>query len=89
MLSRRGQTELLRLSRINFSEAFETLVHLKVIRTYIECLLRYGLPAAFFAAVLKVRHAFRCCHLLQVSADPTLPSSSRDRNNRSGCSPRW
>lgn len=46
--------ELLRLTRINFSEAFQAWVHLKVLRAFIESVLRYGLPANYFAAVLKV-----------------------------------
>ncbi|GAA5832442.1 hypothetical protein JCM11251_006455 [Rhodosporidiobolus azoricus] len=45
--------DLLRLSRINFSELFELLVHLKVVRAYVESVLRYGLPAAYFAAIVK------------------------------------
>lgn len=51
----RAQADLLRLSRINFSELFQVLVHLKVVRAYVESVLRYGLPAAYFAAVVKVR----------------------------------
>lgn len=48
------QADLLRLSRINFSELFQVLVHLKVVRAYVESVLRYGLPAAYFGAVVKV-----------------------------------
>jgi hypothetical protein len=50
-----GQTELLRLARINFSEAFQALVHLKVIRLFVESVLRYGLPANYTGIILKVR----------------------------------
>ncbi|KAL8280239.1 hypothetical protein RQP46_007353 [Phenoliferia psychrophenolica] len=46
-------TDLLRLSRINFSELFQISVHLKVVRAYVESVLRYGLPAAYFATVIK------------------------------------
>ncbi|GAA5961947.1 hypothetical protein JCM21900_001158 [Sporobolomyces salmonicolor] len=46
--------DLLRLSRINFSELFQLLVHLKVVRAYVESVLRYGLPAVYFGAVVKV-----------------------------------
>ena len=49
-------TELLRLSRTNFSEAFQVLVHLKVVRLFVESVLRYGLPAEFTGVVVKVRH---------------------------------
>lgn len=46
------------MSRINFSELFQLLVHLKVVRTYVESVLRYGLPAAYFVAVVKVSSRF-------------------------------
>jgi len=46
-------TELLRLSRTNFSEAFQLLVHLKVIRLFVESVLRYGLPANYTGLVIK------------------------------------
>jgi hypothetical protein len=48
------QTELLRLSRVNFSEAFQMLVHLKVIRLFVESVLRYGLPANYTGIIIKV-----------------------------------
>jgi V-type H+-transporting ATPase subunit C len=48
-----AQTELLRLARVNFSEAFQALVHLKVIRLFVESVLRYGLPASYTGLVLK------------------------------------
>ncbi|KAL1667698.1 hypothetical protein EV122DRAFT_274800 [Schizophyllum commune] len=46
-------TELLRLSRTNFSEAFQILVHLKVLRLFIESVLRYGLPANYLGIAIK------------------------------------
>jgi len=46
-------TELLRLSRTNFSESFQILVHLKVIRLFVESVLRYGLPANYVGIVIK------------------------------------
>lgn len=49
------KTELLRLSRTNFSESFQILVHLKVVRLYIESVLRYGLPANYIGLAIKVR----------------------------------
>ncbi|KAL7414563.1 hypothetical protein BDY24DRAFT_369703 [Mrakia frigida] len=45
--------DLLRLSRTNFSEAFKLLVHLKVVRLFVESVLRYGLPAEFAAVAVK------------------------------------
>jgi len=46
-------TDLLRLSRTNFSEAFQVLVHLKVVRLFVESVLRYGLPANYTGLVVK------------------------------------
>jgi len=46
-------TELLRLSRVNFSESFQVFVHLKVLRLFIESVLRYGLPAQYTGIVVK------------------------------------
>jgi V-type H+-transporting ATPase subunit C len=46
-------TELLRLSRINFSESFQVLVHLKIVRLFVESVLRYGLPANYTGVMLK------------------------------------
>lgn len=46
-------TELLRLSRTNFSEAYQALTHFKVIRTFVESVLRFGLPAEYAATVIR------------------------------------
>lgn len=46
-------TELLRLARTNFSEAYQALAHLKVVRTYVESVLRFGLPADYFAVTVR------------------------------------
>jgi len=46
-------TDLLRLSRTNFSEAFQVLVHLKVVRLFVESVLRYGLPANYTGVIIK------------------------------------
>lgn len=46
-------TDLLRLSRINFSECFSVTVHLKIVRAFVESVLRYGLPATYFLVVIK------------------------------------
>jgi hypothetical protein len=48
------QTELLRLSRTNFSEAYQALVHLKVVRLFVESVLRYGPPATFTGVMIQV-----------------------------------
>lgn len=46
-------TELLRLSRTNFSESFQALVHLKMLRLFVESVLRYGLPANYIGLAVK------------------------------------
>lgn len=47
------QTELVRLSRTNFAEAYQAAIHFKVLRTFVESVLRFGLPANYFAAVVR------------------------------------
>jgi len=49
-------TELLRLARTNFSESFQILVHLKIIRLFVESVLRYGLPAHYIGLFIKPEH---------------------------------
>ncbi|KAG2370193.1 hypothetical protein BDR07DRAFT_1346491 [Suillus spraguei] len=46
-------TELLRLSRTNFSESFQILVHLKILRLFVESVLRYGLPANYLGLAIR------------------------------------
>lgn len=46
-------TELLRLCRTNFSESFQLLMHLKMVRLFIECVLRYGLPAHYIGIAVR------------------------------------
>ncbi|KAI3622605.1 vacuolar atp synthase subunit c [Moniliophthora roreri] len=49
----RDFTELLHLSRTNFSESLQVLVHLKIIRLFVESVLRYGLPANYVGVAIK------------------------------------
>ncbi|KAG7099457.1 hypothetical protein E1B28_001308 [Marasmius oreades] len=60
-------TELLHLTRTNFSESFQILVHLKVIRLFVESVLRYGLPANYIGVVIKpdVKSTKKTFHTLQ------------------------
>ncbi|KAI9361220.1 ATPase, V1 complex, subunit C [Zopfochytrium polystomum] len=46
---------LLRLCKTNFGEIFACWVHAKVLRLYVESILRYGLPPDFQPMVLKVK----------------------------------
>ncbi|SHO79857.1 Similar to S.cerevisiae protein VMA5 (Subunit C of the V1 peripheral membrane domain of V-ATPase) [Malassezia sympodialis ATCC 42132] len=46
-------TELLRLSRTHFADAYQALIHFKVVRTFVESVLRFGLPATYFTVVIE------------------------------------
>ncbi|CAJ0650282.1 4078_t:CDS:10 [Entrophospora sp. SA101] len=46
-------TSLLRLATTNFGEVFASWIHLKVLRVYVESVLRYGLPPDFMSAIIK------------------------------------
>jgi V-type H+-transporting ATPase subunit C len=48
------KAELLRISRLNFSECFELIVHLKFLRAYIESVLRYGVGMEYCYGIIKV-----------------------------------
>lgn len=47
------QTDLVKLTRINFSEAYQLLCHLKTVRLFIESVLRYGLPADYSGVIVR------------------------------------
>ncbi|KAG2109576.1 ATPase V1 complex subunit C [Suillus discolor] len=46
-------TELLRLSRTYFSESFQVFLHLKILRLFVESVLRYGLPANYVGFAIR------------------------------------
>ncbi|KAG2023740.1 V-ATPase subunit C family protein [Coprinopsis cinerea AmutBmut pab1-1] len=46
-------TDLLQSARINFSESYQLLVHIKVIRLFVESVLRYGLPSHYIGVAIK------------------------------------
>ena len=45
--------EALRLARTGYSEAAMTWIHALALRTFVESILRYGLPASFVAGVVR------------------------------------
>ena len=45
--------KILKLCQFNFQELFVALVHLKVMRTFIDGVLRFGIPPKFFLGVIK------------------------------------
>ncbi|KAI3613313.1 hypothetical protein CBS9595_004146 [Malassezia furfur] len=46
-------TELVRLARVNFGEAFQALIHYRAVRTFIESVLRFGLPPNYAVSLLR------------------------------------
>ncbi|CEL58311.1 V-type H+-transporting ATPase subunit C [Rhizoctonia solani AG-1 IB] len=78
-------TELLRLARTNFSEAFQVLVHIKITRLFVESVLRYGLPANFTGLVVKPEPKTTKRTLDVLGAHfAYLGSKSRSRDKKSG-----
>ncbi|KAJ8508079.1 hypothetical protein ONZ45_g9607 [Pleurotus djamor] len=71
-------TELLRLSRTNFSESFQILVHLKVVRLFVESVLRYGLPANYLGIIVKPepKSTKKVFHVLQTQLAYLAPRSN-------------
>ena len=53
--------------KINFAVAFSAWIHLKALRTFVESVLRYGLPVNFQAAVVRVSYAL--VKLFAISSD--------------------
>jgi len=79
-------TELLRLSRTNFSESFQILVHLKVVRLFVESVLRYGLPANYLGIAVKPdpKAAKKTFGQLQTQFAYLKPRSNRAKSERGG-----
>jgi len=77
-------TELLRLARTNFSESIQILVHLKVIRLFVESVLRYGLPANYLGIAVKPdpKSAKKTFGLLQTQFSYLRPRSNRAKGGR-------
>lgn len=54
----------------NFTEAFFAWVHIKVVRVFVESVLRYGLPANFQTTILRViLFLFLTTHICQPKKD--------------------
>lgn len=69
------------MSRTNFSESFQILVHLKVVRLYVESVLRYGLPANYVGIIIKVRlPTYSRIHIFPIT--PAFPSPTRKQPRR-------
>lgn len=79
-------TELLRLSRTNFSEAFQLLVHLKVVNAFVESVLRYGLPARYTALIVKPQSKLsaKTLGVLTSHFEYLKPASEKSRGKQAG-----
>ncbi|WRT65749.1 uncharacterized protein IL334_002697 [Kwoniella shivajii] len=78
-------TELLRLTRINFSEAYQILAHLKTVRLFVESVLRYGLPADYAGVIVKPEPKTAVKTLRSLSDHYNyLASSSRGPSTKKG-----
>ncbi|KAF5382977.1 hypothetical protein D9757_006313 [Collybiopsis confluens] len=79
-------TELLHLSRTNFSESFQILVHLKVIRLFVESVLRYGLPANYLGIVIQPdpKSSKKIFNVLQAHLSYLGSSSRRKGQSKAG-----
>ena len=79
------QTDLLKLSRINFSEAYQILAHLKCLRLFVESVLRYGLPADYAGIVVEPEPKTAMRTLRSLSSHfAYLAASSRAPESRKG-----
>lgn len=56
------QRHLVKWCSTTYSEVFKAWLHLKAIRTFVEAVLRFGLPVSFTAATLEVPE--QCLHVL-------------------------
>ncbi|BEI92838.1 uncharacterized protein CcaverHIS019_0504660 [Cutaneotrichosporon cavernicola] len=72
-------TELLRLTRINFSEAYQLLAHLKTVRLFVESVLRYGLPAEYAGVIVKPEPKTAVKTLKQLSARFNYLATGKDK----------
>jgi len=77
-------TELLRLARTNFSESFQILVHLKVIRLFVESVLRYGLPAEYIGIVVEPepKSVKKVFNILQTQFEYLSPKSNAAKGGK-------
>lgn len=74
------KTEMLRVARTNFSEGYKALVHLKVVRLFVESVLRYGLPALYTGIIVKVSLAFRLQLIPETHFYSISPTKRPQRN---------
>ena len=72
---------LMRWCKTHFGEAFVAWMHIKVIRVFVESVLRYGLPVDFTAVLYKAHNGKE--HELTHALDKSL-STSHDHDDDMG-----
>jgi len=79
-------TELLRVSRTNFSEAYQILIHVKILRLFVESVLRYGLPANYLGLVIKPepKGSKKALSVLTTQFAYLAPRSNRSKSKSQG-----
>jgi V-type H+-transporting ATPase subunit C len=45
--------KILQTCMFNFQELFVALVHLKIMKTFVDSVLRFGIPPKFFMGIIK------------------------------------
>jgi V-type H+-transporting ATPase subunit C len=45
--------KVLNISFYNFAELFQALMHLKIMRTYVDGVLRFGIPPKFYLGIIS------------------------------------
>ena len=45
--------KMMNMCQHNFQELFQALLHLKIMRTFIDGVLRFGIPPKFFMGIIK------------------------------------
>lgn len=49
-----AQTDLIKNCEIIYSALFECLMHIKILRTHVECVLRWSVPPKYFLCLYRV-----------------------------------
>lgn len=76
--------EALRLGRTGWSEAVMGLVHVIVLRTFVESVLRYGLPLDFVGALVKVNSTLSPCWINDTDCCADRSQTRRESTQRYG-----
>ena len=76
--------ETLRLGRTGWSEGVMVLVHVVILRVFVETVLRYGLPLDFVAGLVKVSNLSPDPKILSNGADSLQTTGKQEKRVRQG-----